>query len=111
MSVSRSLRALSGIVLLGVALTACDERQALGTIEARHESERVEKISNPGVDGCHRFIEGVTHVDNYTQNDIVLYPTADCTEPPGGESVYLSTQTSDVAVPSEGLWRSFTIVH
>ncbi|MFG2133726.1 hypothetical protein ACGFNV_39020 [Streptomyces sp. NPDC048751] len=111
MSVSRSTMALSGILLFGAALTGCAEKQALGTIEARHEGKRVEKISNPGVDGCHRFIEGVTHVDNHTQNDIVLYPTADCTEPPGGASIYLSTQTSDGVAPTEGLWRSFTIVH
>ncbi|WP_037680131.1 hypothetical protein [Streptomyces griseus] len=111
MSVSRSMMALSGIVVLGMALTACTEKQALGTIEARHTSERVEKITNPGVDGCHRFSAAVTHVANWTQSDIVLYPTADCTEPRGGASVYLATQTQDGVVPSEALWRSYTVVN
>lgn len=111
MSVSRSMMALSGIVVLGMTLTSCTEKQALGTIEARHTSERIEKITNPEIDGCHPFSAAVTHVANYTQSDIVLYPTADCTEPQGGESVYLSTQTSDGVVPSEALWRSFTVVH
>ncbi|MET8947166.1 hypothetical protein ABZX30_27270 [Streptomyces sp. NPDC004542] len=110
MPVPRSLAALTGIALLGLASTACDE-QALGTIDARNGVRPVETISNPSVDGCHRFRAGVTHVANYSQNDIILYPTADCTEPPGAASVYLPTQTSDQVVRSTGLWRSFTIVH
>ncbi|MEU6549190.1 hypothetical protein ABZ915_02740 [Streptomyces sp. NPDC046915] len=110
MPAPRSLAALTGIALLGLALTACDE-QALGTIDARSGVRPVEKISNPSVDGCHRFREGVTAVHNYTENDIILFQTTDCTEPPGGQSVYLPTQTSDQVVHSTGMWRSFTIVH
>ena len=109
MPASRFLTALTAVALLGVALKACDD-QALGTIRARNGVRLVETISNPPVDGCHRFREGVTHVTNFTENDIVLYQTADCTEPPGGESIYLSTQTSDSVVRSTGVWRSFTIV-
>ncbi|MFF4014874.1 hypothetical protein [Streptomyces sp. NPDC001843] len=110
MPAPRSLAALAGIALLGVALTACDE-QALGTIDARNGIRPVETISNPPVDGCHRFRAGVTHVRNFTGNDIVLYQRADCTEQSGGDSVYLPTQTSDAVVRSTGPWRSFTIVH
>ncbi|MGW2637168.1 hypothetical protein [Streptomyces sp. NPDC001348] len=110
MPAPRSLAALIGIALFGVALTACDE-QALGTIDTRNGVRPVETISNPSVGGCHRFREGVTHVRNFTENDIVLYQSADCTEPPGGDSVYLPTQTSDAVVRATGLWRSFTIVH
>ncbi|MFE0451759.1 hypothetical protein ACFW2D_10765 [Streptomyces sp. NPDC058914] len=112
MSVSRSMIALTGIVLLGTTVTACGQEQALGTIETRNEKKQlVETISNPQVDGCHRFREGVTHVVNHTGNDLVLHRTVDCTEPPGGHSTYLGTQLSDVAAHSEGPWRSFTIVH
>jgi hypothetical protein len=107
---SRSLTGLIGALVLGVALTACEE-QALGTIEARGEKKVVEHISNPSVDACHRFVAGMTHVANWTQQDMILYQTADCTEPPGGESVYLPTLTSDAVVRSTGLWRSFTFVH
>ncbi|MFI5961152.1 hypothetical protein ACIA8J_03180 [Streptomyces asoensis] len=110
MAASRSLTALAGIMLLGAALTACGD-QALGTIETRDGVKPVEKISNPSSDGCHRFVKGVTHVANYTQSDIVLYQTADCSEPPGEDSTYLSTQTQDEAVRSTGPWRSFTVVH
>lgn len=110
MPVPRSLAALTGIAVLGLALTACDE-QALGTIDARNGVRPVETISNPRTDGCHRFREGVTAVHNYTQNDIILYRTPDCTEPPGGQSLYLPTQTSDQAVRRTGPWQSFTIVH
>ncbi|MFF4487840.1 hypothetical protein ACFY0F_15315 [Streptomyces sp. NPDC001544] len=110
MPAPRSLAVLTGIALLGVALTACDE-QALGTIDARNGVRTVETISNPPVGGCHRFREAVTHVANHLENDIVLHQRADCTEPPGGQSFYLPTQTSDMVVRSTGLWRSFTIVH
>ncbi|RZB19095.1 hypothetical protein StrepF001_09295 [Streptomyces sp. F001] len=110
MPAKRSLTAFTGVVLLGLVLTACEDR-ALGTIEAREGTRSVQKISNPPVGGCHQFREGVAHVANYTLNDIILYQTADCTEPQGGESVYLPTQTSDDVVRSTGLWRSFTIVH
>ncbi|AWW41319.1 MULTISPECIES: hypothetical protein [Streptomyces] len=102
--------ALTGVVLLGAVLTACEEG-ALGTIETHNEKGAVETISNPPVDGCNRFNGGVTHVANHTVNDLILYTTADCTVPRGGESIYLSTQTSDDVVRSTGLWRSFTVVH
>ncbi|MFJ4617152.1 hypothetical protein [Streptomyces sp. NPDC088812] len=112
MSVSPSWSALAGVVVLGATLTACGQGEALGTIDTRNaKKELVETISNPRVDGCHRFRAGVTHVANYTVNDLVLYPTADCTEPPGGQSTYLGTQLADTVAPSQGTWRSFTIVH
>jgi hypothetical protein len=108
MPVSRPLTALTGVAVLGMALTACEEH-ALGTIEGRNGARAVETISNPSVHGCHRFREGVTHVANRTQSNIVLYWTDDCTEPAGGQSVYLDRQMSDQVAPSSGPWRSFAI--
>ncbi|MFI9613518.1 hypothetical protein ACIHCM_17940 [Streptomyces sp. NPDC052023] len=110
MAARRSLTALTGVVMLGLVVTACEDH-ALGTIELRTERESVEVLSDPSVKGCHRFREGVVHVNNQTLNDIILYTTPDCTEPKGAESVYLPTETSDEAVRSTGLWRSFTVVH
>ncbi|MFJ4468126.1 hypothetical protein ACIP2X_11710 [Streptomyces sp. NPDC089424] len=110
MAARRSLTALTGVVALGLVVTACEDH-ALGTIEVRTERETVEILSDPPVEGCNRFREGVVHVNNQTLNDIILYTTPDCTEPRGGQSVYLPTETSDEAVRATGLWRSFTVVH
>lgn len=110
MAARRSLTALTGVVVLGLVVTACEDN-ALGTIELRTGRETVEMLTDPSVEGCHRFREGVVHVNNRTLNDIILYTTPDCTEPRGGESVYLPTETSDDVVRSTGLWRSFTVVH
>jgi hypothetical protein len=105
MRVSR-LAALTGIALLGMALTACEDN-ASGQIMARNGVRPVQTLSNPPTSGCHRFPEGVTHVSNDTLSDIVLYTTPDCTVPKGGESTYLSQQSADEVVRSTGLWRSF----
>lgn len=102
--------ALLGVALLGVAPTACG-KQALGMIDAGDGVGHAEKVSNTPAEGCHRFRAGVTRVANYTQNDIVLYRTADCTVPPGGQSDYLSAQSSDAVVRSTPPWRSFSVVH
>ncbi|MGW0883748.1 hypothetical protein [Streptomyces sp. NPDC002671] len=106
MRASRPLTALTGIALFGIVLTACQD-QASGMIVARKDANLVQSISDPSTGGCHRFREGVTHVDNYTQSDIILYTTPDCTVPRGGQSVYLSVQSSDEVVRSTGLWQSF----
>ncbi|MFI1167971.1 hypothetical protein ACH4UM_31320 [Streptomyces sp. NPDC020801] len=104
---SRSLAALTGITVLGIALTACQD-QASGQIVARNDARIVETISNTSIHGCHRFPEGVTHVENFTQSSLMMYTTPDCSVPPGGQSVYLNMQASDHAVRSTGLWRSFS---
>ncbi|MCZ0987623.1 hypothetical protein [Streptomyces diastatochromogenes] len=107
MRVSRPLAALTGIALLGIALTACQD-QASGQVTARNGVRYVETISNPPIHGCHRFRQGVTHVTNYTQSNMLLYTTPDCSVPPGGASIYLTMQSSDEVVRSSGLWRSFS---
>jgi hypothetical protein len=68
----------------------------------------VETFSNPSIHGCHRIREGVTHVDNYTQSDMLLYTTPDCTVPAGGASIYLDIGGMAEAVKATGPWRSFT---
>lgn len=109
MPVRRSPAGLVGIVMLGMVLTACQER-AQGTIEGRNGARLVETLSNPPIDGCHRFREGVTHVTNYTQDNIMLYRSADCTEAAGGQGVYLDRQMSNQTAPSSAPWRSFSFV-
>ncbi|PZH00544.1 hypothetical protein C1I97_23200 [Streptomyces sp. NTH33] len=109
MPVPRSPAVLVGIAMLGMALTACEEN-AQGMIEGRSGAGVVEMISNPPVHACHRFREGVTHVTNYTQSNIMLYRTADCTEPASGQAVYLDRRMSDQTAPSSAPWRSFSIV-
>ncbi|MBL1084949.1 hypothetical protein JK359_23750 [Streptomyces actinomycinicus] len=107
MPVSRSLAALCGFAVLGLALTACDD-QANGQIIAHHDERHVETVSNLVIGGCHRFPEGVTRVDNYTTSSLLMYTTPDCTVPPGGESVYLDGPSSDNVVRATGQWRSFS---
>ncbi|WP_073951619.1 hypothetical protein [Streptomyces kebangsaanensis] len=109
MPVSRLLTALAGIAMLGMVLTACEEH-AQGTIEGRNGVRAVETISNPPIHGCHRFRAGVTHVTNRTQSNLMLYRTADCTEPAGGQGVYLDRQMSNQVAPATAAWRSFSFV-
>ncbi|MGW7823170.1 hypothetical protein ACWGLF_34770 [Streptomyces puniciscabiei] len=104
---SRLLAALTGVTLLGIALTACQD-QASGQIVARNGVRIVETVSNPSTHGCHRFSEGVTHINNQTQSSLLLYTTPDCTVPPGGQSTFLDIGASDRAVLTTGLWRSFS---
>lgn len=107
MPASRSMAALTGIAALGLALTACQD-QASGQIVGRNGAGYVETLSNPSMHGCHRFRQGVAHVTNYTESPMLMYTTPDCTVPRGGGGVYLDRQSSDDAVRSTGLWRSFT---
>ncbi|MFI1364098.1 hypothetical protein [Streptomyces griseochromogenes] len=104
---SRSLAALIGITLSGIALTACQD-QASGQIIARNDARIVETLSNPPIHGCHRFPAGVTHINNQTQSSLLLYATPDCTVPRGGQSDYLDIGASDYAVRTTGLWQSFS---
>ncbi|MCC5475612.1 hypothetical protein [Streptomyces barringtoniae] len=104
---SRSLAALVGIVLSGLALSACQD-QASGQVVARNGLRLVETLSNPSIHGCHRFPEGVTHVNNQTQSSLLLYTTPDCTVPQGGQSTYLDIGAADQVVSATGLWRSFS---
>ncbi|MFI9803184.1 hypothetical protein ACIHEJ_02200 [Streptomyces sp. NPDC052301] len=104
---SRTLAALIGISSFALALTACQD-QASGQIVARSGVRVVQTISNPPTHGCHRFPEGVTHIDNQTQSSLVLYTTPDCTVPPGGQSNYLDIGASDQSVMTTGPWRSFS---
>ncbi|OIJ66846.1 hypothetical protein [Streptomyces mangrovisoli] len=106
MRVSRRLAALCGMALFGIALTACED-QASGVIEGR-KGTTVQTISNPPIDGCHRFVGSVEEVHNRTGSDIKLYTTPDCTVPKNGDSKFLGTGLSDDAVASTGLWQSFT---
>ncbi|MCS0600820.1 hypothetical protein NX794_06185 [Streptomyces sp. LP11] len=103
MPAPRSMAALTGIAVLAIALTACQD-QASGQIVVRNGARVVETLSNPSVDGCHRFPEGVTNVENYTQSNLQMYPTPDCT----GPSIYVDIQTSNEVVRANGLWRSFS---
>ncbi|MDQ0989477.1 hypothetical protein [Streptomyces sp. V3I7] len=105
---SRSLAALIGLMTLGVALTACEDNAA-GQVVARNGDKVVETVSNPPNHGCHRFPEGVTHVNNHTQSNLLLYTTPNCTVPPGGQSIYLDMGGADEVVRGMGLWRSFSI--
>ncbi|MEU5179594.1 hypothetical protein [Streptomyces longwoodensis] len=109
MRAPRSSAALAGVALsalLGTVLTGCADN-ASGQLMARNGDRLVETLSNPPTGTCHRFPQGVTHVDNHMLSNIVLYTTEDCTVPEGGGSTYLSQQSSDAAVHSTGLWRSF----
>ncbi|NKQ27496.1 hypothetical protein [Streptomyces galbus] len=106
MRAPRSSAALAGIALLGTVLTACADN-ASGQLMARNGDRLVQTLSNPPTGTCHRFPEGVTHVENHMLSNIVLYTTPDCTVPKGGESTYLSQQSADEVVRSTGLWRSF----
>ncbi|MFF5759792.1 hypothetical protein [Streptomyces longwoodensis] len=106
MRAPRSSAALAGIALLGIVLTACADN-ASGQLMAHNGDRLVETLSNPPTGTCHRFPQGVTHVDNHMLSNIVLYTTEDCTVPEGGGSTYLAQQSSDEAVHSTGLWRSF----
>ncbi|MFG2603407.1 hypothetical protein ACGFT2_07650 [Streptomyces sp. NPDC048514] len=107
MPASRSMAALTGIAVLGLALTACQDR-ASGQIEAWNGVRHVETISNPPIEGCHRFRQDVSRIVNYTPSSMLLYTTPDCTVPRGGESIYLDMQSADEAVRANGLWRSFS---
>jgi len=104
---SRSRAALFGIALLGIALTACQDR-ASGQIEARHDGRIVQTITNPPSRGCHRFHEDVTQVTNRTQSSLLLYTTSDCTVPAGGRRVFLDIGATDQIVRSTGPWKSFS---
>ncbi|MGW4565871.1 hypothetical protein ACWEN3_26825 [Streptomyces sp. NPDC004561] len=104
---SRSLVALTGIMVLGIALTACED-QASGEIVARNGVTVVQTFSNPPIHGCHRFLGGATHVSNRTQSSLLLYTTPDCTVPPGGTSDFLDIGASDQAVRATGFWYSFS---
>ncbi|MFF9091215.1 hypothetical protein ACF1BE_33610 [Streptomyces sp. NPDC014991] len=108
MPASRSVTALTGVIVLGLTLAACQD-QVSGQIAAWNGARLVETISNTSTHGCRRFREEVTRVVNYTQNSLLLYTTPDCTVPPGGASIYLDAQSSDEAVRSTGLWRSFSV--
>ncbi|MCX4994963.1 hypothetical protein OG739_19840 [Streptomyces longwoodensis] len=110
MRAPRSSAALAGIALLGTVLTACADN-ASGQLMAHNGDRVVETLSNPPTGTCHRFPQGVTHVDNHMLSNIVLYTTEDCTVPEGGGSTYLAQQSSDEAVHSTGLWRSFGFAH
>ncbi|MFJ2561737.1 MULTISPECIES: hypothetical protein [unclassified Streptomyces] len=103
---SRSTAALIGIALLGIALTACQD-QASGQVVARSGVRLVETLSNPPIHGCHRFPEDVTHVENQTQSNLVLYTAPDCTVPAGGQSNYLDIGQSDQVARVTSPWRSF----
>ncbi|MFE9448476.1 hypothetical protein [Streptomyces sp. NPDC006739] len=105
---SRPLAALLGITFLGLALGACQD-QASGQVVARNGVRVVETLTNPSTHGCHRFPEGVTHVNNQTQSSLLLYTTPDCTTPPGGQSSYLDFGASDQVVMASGPWRSFSV--
>ncbi|MFI0808444.1 hypothetical protein [Streptomyces echinatus] len=107
MPASRSMAALTGIALLGLALTACDD-QANGQIVAHNGDRHVETVSNLVIGGCHRFPEGVTRVDNYTTSSLLMYTTPNCTVPRGGASAYLDGPSAGEAVEATGLWRSFS---
>ncbi|MFC9278641.1 hypothetical protein [Streptomyces collinus] len=107
MRVSRPLAALTGVALFGIALTGCQD-QASGTITARNGATPVQSLTNPPIKGCHRFDQGVTHVDNFTLSSVLLYTTPDCTVPKGQTSIYLDMQASDEVVRSNGLWHSFS---
>ncbi|MGW1170173.1 hypothetical protein [Streptomyces sp. NPDC001153] len=104
---SRSLAALIGVTLFGLALSACQD-QASGQVVARNGVRLVETVSNPSIDRCHRFPEGVTHVNNQTQSSLLLYTTPDCTVPAGGQSVYLDIGAADQVVRATDLWHSFS---
>ncbi|MFH8341894.1 hypothetical protein [Streptomyces sp. AM6-12] len=107
MRASRSLAALTGFALLGIALTACQD-QASGQIVARHNGRIVQTLNNPPVKGCHRLPEGITQVTNQTQSSLLLYTTPDCTVPAGGASNFLDIGATDQAVRATGPWNSFS---
>ncbi|GGW47559.1 hypothetical protein GCM10010503_25520 [Streptomyces lucensis JCM 4490] len=110
MPASRPLAALIGVAVFGVfgiSLTACQD-QASGQIMARNGVRLVDTFSNPPIEGCHRFSEGVTHVHNQTQSRLLLFTTPNCTVPRGGQGNYLDIGGSDQVVRATGLWRSFS---
>ncbi|MBV2354995.1 hypothetical protein KUM39_11565 [Streptomyces sp. J2-1] len=106
MRLTRSLTALTGAAVLGIALTACQD-QASGTVSGYAGTRLVETLSNPSIGGCHRFTEPISRVENWTQSNLLMFTTPDCKVPPGGASAYVSIQSANEAVPT-GLWHSFS---
>lgn len=107
----RRLGVAAGAALLTIALAGCSDlgRNGVGTISYETEKERVVTVSNPLVEGCHRFgPAGATEVVNNTLVDMVLYPNDDCS---GDMTTYLATTLTDNIVPNTEPWGSYTLVH
>ncbi|TQK50366.1 hypothetical protein FBY35_0693 [Streptomyces sp. SLBN-118] len=107
----RRLGIAAGAALLTIAVAGCSDlgRNAVGTVSYLTEEERVVTVSNPSVNGCHRFgPAGATEVANNTLVDLILYPNEDCS---GDLTTYLATTVSDSIVPHAEPWGSYTLVH
>ncbi|MEU3303839.1 MULTISPECIES: hypothetical protein [unclassified Streptomyces] len=101
----------AGALLLTAAVAGCSGlgRTAVGTVTYETERKAVVTVSNPGVNGCHRFSSaGAVRIENATLIDIVAYPTPDCT---GGNTAYIPTTLFDNIVPGDPPWRSYSLVH
>lgn len=110
----RRQAAIRGAALLAVlTATGCSafDHTSLGNVTFTTPSAAVVTIQNPLIEGCHSFgPEGARSVVNHTQADFILYQDPNCQQPPGTQTFYLATTTSDIYVPSQAPWRSFAAV-
>ncbi|MFE7777326.1 hypothetical protein ACFU5O_26225 [Streptomyces sp. NPDC057445] len=101
----------AGTLLLTFAVAGCSGmgRTAVGTVIYETEGERVIKVSNPGVNGCHKLAPpGAHRVQNVTLIDMIMYTTPNCAGP---RSAYIGTTLFDNIAPQSPTWRSYTFVH
>lgn len=102
----------AGALLVVLAATGCSafDHSALGQLTFTTPSAAVVTVENPLVEGCHTFgPEGARTVVNHTQADFVLFQDPHCGQTSGAQTFYLATTLTDVAVPSQAPWRSFSV--
>ncbi|MEE1751362.1 hypothetical protein [Streptomyces sp. SP18CS02] len=111
MSGHRRIRVAVGAVFLAAAVAGCSGmgRTAVGTLTYLTADGHHTTLTSPPVTGCHKITApGAVEVENDTLNDMVLYPTPDCS---GKESIYVPTMSADDIAPDATPWLSYTFVH
>ncbi|MFF3323418.1 hypothetical protein [Streptomyces sp. NPDC002889] len=101
----------AGAALLALAITGCSGlgRTAVGPLTFETGRKHHVTLNSPPVGGCDSpGPDGAVAVENETEVDVILYPTADCS---GDESIYVPSGMSDVVAPGAGPWRSYSFVH
>ncbi|MEU9303463.1 hypothetical protein [Streptomyces sp. NPDC048269] len=115
MSHIRHIGVITGAALLLLTATACSAgKTTLGELSFRgHDSPIELTYTNTPVQGCHeiRLPHGATHVENFTELDVVLYRTPKCQKNDEAPGIYVPTSTSNVTASGSLPWRSFSVVH